>query len=232
MSVQDAACGVRDWLVHIVTFYQHCEKPCNGSSLKCTRPLNDFWKDSENRWRVSLLARRFTSGQPDLSLSHREPCDRVHNQQNILALVPKILGHCERDKARPHAQRRRAIRGCNHNHRPLPAFGSKLVFQKFAHFPVAFAYESDHCDIGRTLCRHCTKQRTLSNSTSPEDANPLPKPTRKKGIYRPDAGYQRRVDVLTFERTGRRGKQAITGNSLERRAPVDEPAEAVQNAPE
>ena len=111
VAVQDGAHGVADGLVEIVAFHQHGEEAGDRSFAKISRPLQHLRQQIEYRRRVAFLAGRLAGGQADLALRHRQACDRIHDQQNVGALVAEVFGHRQRHKAGAHAQRRGPLRG-------------------------------------------------------------------------------------------------------------------------
>jgi|SRR6185437_2945750 len=106
------------------------------------------------------------------------------------------------------------------------------MLQKSAHLTVALAYESNYGDIGRTLPRHCPKQRALSNSASAEDSDSLPKPAWKQSVYGANPGYKGSAYMLTLKGSGRSCKQLVAGMCFNGRPPINESAKSVHDTPQ
>ena len=65
-----------------------------------------FGRSAKHRRRVAFLAGRLAGGQSDLALSHGQARDRIHDQQDVGALVAEILGDGHGDETGADAQRR------------------------------------------------------------------------------------------------------------------------------
>src|SRR5581483_12284076 len=128
VSVQNGSDSIADRLVEVVAFYQYGKETCDGSLPEVAGPLANLRQKTEDRRRIPLLTGRFAGGQADLALRHGQPCDRVHDEQDVFALVTEILRDGERDKARTDAQGRRTVRSRADDDGALHAFRTKIVF--------------------------------------------------------------------------------------------------------
>ena len=166
--------------------------------LKCAGALEDSWQQREHRRRVSFLTGRLSGRQSDFALRHGQPRHRVHHQQDILALIAKIFGHRQRDKAGADAQRRWPVGGGHHHHRAAAAFRPQFVIEKRAHLAIALADQGDHADVGVIVPRHRAEKRALADAAASEDSDALPFAARQQTVDGADAGDQRFDDVLAL----------------------------------
>src|SRR5207247_596014 len=103
--------------------------------------LHQGWQFGKNGWWITLCCRWFADCQGYLSLRHRISCERVHDQQDILALVSKVFGNCGRVccTLQPH-QRWRVGRRCDDD-RTFHAFSTKDLLNKLLDLSAALADE-------------------------------------------------------------------------------------------
>ena len=118
VAVQQAANGVGDRLVGIVAFDQHGEERRDAPGGAPSGPLDQLGQQGEDRRRIAARGRRLARGQADLALGHGIARDRVHQQQDVLALVAKILGDRRGGGRRLHADQGRLVAG-GHDHHAL-----------------------------------------------------------------------------------------------------------------
>src|SRR5258708_5072625 len=98
MAIEDASHGVADRLVEVVALDQHSEQTGNRAFFEVPGTLEDARQQVEDRRRIALLTWGVTGGKADFALRHGEAGDRVHNQQDIVALVAEVLADRDGDE--------------------------------------------------------------------------------------------------------------------------------------
>ena len=111
VAVGDSLHGIGDGLIKIVAFDQNGIETGHRAALASASALEQFGQEGEYaRW-ISLGRRRLLRGQADLPLGMTEACERVHEQQNIVALIAKIFSHGCGNLGSADTQERRVIAG-------------------------------------------------------------------------------------------------------------------------
>ncbi len=114
------------------------------------------------------MARRFPGGKADFTLRHGKASHGIHDKQHISALITEVFRSGQGDITGPNAKRRRPVRGGDHDHRTLLAFGAQFMFEKAAHFAVALADQRNYGNVGGILPRHGAEQRAFPDAAAAE----------------------------------------------------------------
>jgi hypothetical protein len=89
---------------------------------------------------------------------------RVHQHQNVLALVAEILGDGERHMRSLAAHQRRLVGGRDHHNRAGKTGIAEVVLEEFLHFAAAFADQPDHDDVGGAVTRQHRQRHGLADA--------------------------------------------------------------------
>ncbi|MNE14883.1 hypothetical protein D3C80_1077780 [compost metagenome] len=111
MPVQYTPGRVGNRVLLVIAFGQYRVKRRNRATARfgITGPLHQLGQLGENRRRVALGGRRLADGQGDLALSLGKTRQRVHQQQDVLALVAKVFGDACAIHGRAQAHQRRIV---------------------------------------------------------------------------------------------------------------------------
>ncbi len=141
-----------------------------------------------------------------------------------------MLGDGQREKRAFHAVERRLVGRGDNDDGFFSAALVQIAFQKFAHFPAAFADERDDIHVRLGLRRHHAKQRGFADAAAGENAEALAAAERGERVHRLDAGLENVVDAVALERM-RRAQMQADGMFRDNRAKVVQRiAEAVNHA--
>ena len=196
MPVQDCPDCVADGLVEIIAFDQNRKEGSNGACSEVPCPLADFWQQRKHRRRIAFLSRRFARRKPNFALGHREPRDRIHDEQYTFFAIAEVLRDGKRDERRANPQGGGHIRGSDHHNRTRQPFGTELFFEKLANLSVALTDQRDHVHISGAMPRHGAEQSALADAAASEDADSLAFAARKQAVNSSDAGRQPLLDVF------------------------------------
>jgi hypothetical protein len=105
----------------------------------------------EHRRRIALGGGRLADGQRDLALRHGVAGQRIHDQQDVLALVAEVLGNRGGVGGALQAHQRRRVGRRGHHHRAAQAFLAQDLLDEFLDLAAPFADQADHDDVGRSV---------------------------------------------------------------------------------
>jgi hypothetical protein len=229
VAVQDRTNGVGDRLGHVVAFDQDCEEAGDGAVFGVARPLEQSGQEREDRRRVPTQRGRLPCPETDLALGHGQPGDRVHHEQDILAVVPERLRDRRGDFGGFQAKQGRLVRSGDYDAGTRQAFGPELLVDEFLNLAASFADQSDHVHVGGRVAGDHRQERGLAHAGAGEDPEALALPGGQESVEGPHAGRDRRGDPRPSEwMRSSPGDDPILG--VERALAVQRPPEAVQNA--
>ena len=109
---------VGDGILLIIAFGQHGVERGDraAAGLGVTGTLDQLGQPGEHRRWIALGRRRFTDGQGDLALRLGIARQRVHQQQDVLALVTEVFGDACAVLRGAQAHQRRIVRRRGHHH--------------------------------------------------------------------------------------------------------------------
>jgi two-component system chemotaxis response regulator CheY len=138
VPIEDRTDGVANGLIKIVALDKDGKEASDRPVFKIAGPLTDPGQETENGRRVALLTRWLAGCQTNLALSHRQPCNRVHDEEYIFPSVTKVFGHRQSDKTGSDTQGGGAIGSGDNYDRAFHPFFAEVVFKKLADLTVAF----------------------------------------------------------------------------------------------
>ena len=123
--------------------------------------------------RIGLAGRRLPCCQTDLPGGHGKSCDRIHHQQDVLALISKEFadGGSEIGPAHPY-ERRRIRRGCNDDG-SLQTILTEVSFNKLPDFPTPLSNKRNHIHIRLRIPGHHPQQDAFAHAGSGHDGRAL-----------------------------------------------------------
>src|SRR5262249_51983590 len=136
----------------------------------------------------------------DLALGAGKPRNAVHQEQDMSAGIPKMLGDGGCHIGGLHALHRRTVGGGRNDDGFGASFGAKLAIEKFANLAAALADQADDDDLGIGVARDFREQARLADARLAENTDALAAPAGEKPVDRPYTELNR----LTDERTGKR----------------------------
>ena len=92
MSVEETAQGVGDGLVGIVGVEQHSEKAGDAADLGAAHAFDEPREHRKKARRITTDSRRLSRSEADLARGHRKASDRIHDKEDVLALVAEVFG--------------------------------------------------------------------------------------------------------------------------------------------
>ena len=95
MAVENGACRIGNRVLRVVSLSQHSvegrDRAAAGRAVACA--LDQLRQAGENRGRIASCHRRFSNGQCNFALRHGVTRQRIHDQQNMLALITEMFGN-------------------------------------------------------------------------------------------------------------------------------------------
>ncbi|MNR24566.1 hypothetical protein D3C85_1416500 [compost metagenome] len=118
VSVEHAPRRVGNRVLLVIAFGQHGVERGDRTTalLRVAGPLHQFRQLGEHRRRITLGRRRLADGQGDFPLGLGETGQRIHEQQDVLALVAEIFGDARAIHGRAQSHQRRIVRRGRHHH--------------------------------------------------------------------------------------------------------------------
>ena len=108
-------------------------------SLHVSGALHQTRQQGKHRRRIAARGGRLAGGQPDFPLGHRDPGERVEQQEHALAMVAKVLGHCRGAHGGAHPHERRLVPGGHHDHGTAQTL-AQIALHELAHLAAALAH--------------------------------------------------------------------------------------------
>ena len=226
VAVEQAAHGVADRLVGVVGLDQHGVEGGDAALRAAAGALDQLRQQGEDRGRIAARGGRLAGRQADLALGQREPRQRVHQQQHVLALVAEVLGDGRGRGGRLDAHQGRLVAGGHHDHALGQPFGPQVALDELVDLAAALADQGDDDHVGGRVAGHHAQQHALAHAGAGEDAHPLPLAAGQQAVDRADAGGQRLVDPRPRAGMRRRavearcGRQAPAAACRRRRCPA------------
>ncbi len=217
MAVQDAAHGVRNRFIMIVAFHQHGEQAGDGPGTFMQTRTGAFQQPrqfGEDGGGVTLAGGRLAGRQADLALGHGEAGHRIHQQQDIEAIVAQLLGHRHGDIGRLAAHQRRFVAGRGDHDGAGQAALAQIVLDELLHFAATFADQADHDGVGVGVARQHGQQRGFAHARAGEDAHALTGAQGGEGVHGAHAHVELAADAGAARRQRRRRLQRIRLCSL------------------
>jgi hypothetical protein len=125
-----------------------------------------------------------------------EPRERIHDQQDVLALVAKVLRNRRRAPRAVEPHQRRIVRRRRDNNRPLQTLRPKNALDELLHFAATLADQPDDDDVGARVARHHPQQHALADAAAREQADTLAATDSQQRIDGPHADVERLLDRL------------------------------------
>jgi hypothetical protein len=157
--------------------------------------LEQLRQRGENRRRVAPCRWRLADRQSDLALRHCKACDRVHDQQHVIAPVSEVFRNRGGGVGGARAHQRRLVRGRRHDDRALQARRAQVLLDELEHLAAALSDQRDDVDVGLHVARDHAQQGALAHAAAGENADPLSAPYRQQAVDALDAGFQHAADA-------------------------------------
>ena len=109
VAVEDRPGAVRDRLVHVVALDEDGVDAGDAAPFARSGAFEELGQDGERRRWIAPCGRRLAGGETDVALCHRHAGQRVHQQQDVFALVREVLGDAGRCGGSPSAHERRFV---------------------------------------------------------------------------------------------------------------------------
>ena len=123
------------------------KKPGDRAVLGVAGPFEQAWQEREDGRRIAAQSRRLPCPEPDLALCHRQPRDRVHHEQHVLAFVAERLGNGRGDLGGLQSEQSRLVGRGDYHARPSQPLRAELLIDELLNLAAPFADESDHVDV-------------------------------------------------------------------------------------
>ena len=157
----------------------------------------------EDARRVAAGRGRLARRQADLALGHGGAGDRVHEQQDVAALVAERLGDAGGHERRLEADQRRLVGGGDDDDRARHALGAEVLLEELADLAATLPDEADDPDVGVGAAGDLGQQAGLADAGAGEDAQALALAAGDEGVERADAEGEGLVDPGAGERVRR-----------------------------
>src|SRR5471032_3229950 len=141
VPVEHTSRGVGDRVLLVIAFGQNDVERGDRTAalLGVSGLLHQYWQFGEYRRLINLVRWQFADGQVDYPMGLGETGQRIHEQQDILALVAEILGDARAVHRGAQAHQRRIVRRRGNDHRTLEAFFTEDVLDEFLNFTTPLA---------------------------------------------------------------------------------------------
>ncbi len=148
VAVENCARGVGDRVLLIVAFGQHRvergDRTTPFGAVACAfARSSDAGRRAKHRGWIAARDRRLADGQCNFTLCHGIACQRIHDQQHMLALIAKIFGDSGGIRRTLQAHQRTGVGGCCNDDRTCKTFGAEIMLDEFFHFATALADQAD-----------------------------------------------------------------------------------------
>ena len=168
VAVEDAAHLVGDRFVHVAAFDEHGVDAGDRAALALAAALEQPRQQREHaRW-IAATCGRLSGGESDFALRTGHARHRIHEQQRVLAVVPKRLRDRGRHLGRAQAFERGRVAGRHDHDRAPPSLGAERALEKFADLAPPFADQCHHDHVGVRAARDRAEQRALADPRSGE----------------------------------------------------------------
>ena len=170
--------------------------------------------------------------QPDLALGHGEPGQRVHHEDDVVALVTEPLGDPGGGEGGPDPDQGGLVGGGHDDHRAGQALGTEVTLDELVDLPATLAHQGHdrHRRVGAP--GHHGEQARLAHPGPGEDAETLAPTAGDEGVDGLDPEGQLTIDQLAPQRMGRCRVDAHFLRFGEGRSVVDGSTEAVEDPTE
>ena len=234
VAVEHTPRRVGDRVLLVVAFRQYGieRRDRTAARLGIARALHQFRQLGEYRGWITLGRWRLADGQGDFPLGLGKTGQRVHQQQDVLALVAKIFGDARAVHRRAHPHQRRIVGRRSHHHRTLEAFFAEDVLDELLDLPAPLTDQPDHNDVGFGKAGHHAQQHTLAHAGTGEQAQALAATDREQAVDRPNADVQRHADGVAVERVDGRAVHRHPVLGLHPALAVQRPTGTVEHPPE
>ncbi len=166
MTVEDGAGGIGDRILLVVAFGQHGIE--GGDRAAADRAVagafDQLRQAGEHAGRIAARHRRFADRQGDFALCHGVAGQRIHDQQDLLALLAEMLGDRGGVGRALQAHQGADIGRRGDDHRAAQAGAAEILFDEFLDLAAAFADQADDDDIGRRVACHHAQQHALADA--------------------------------------------------------------------
>ncbi len=202
VAIKHAARRIGDRVLLVVTFGQHRVERSDRAAPRfaVASTLDQLGQLGEHRGWIATGGGRLADGQGDLALGLGETGQRIHQQQDVLALVAEVLGNARAVHRGAQAHQRRVIRRRSHHHRALEPLLTEDVLDELLHLPPPLTDQADHDDLGLGEACHHTQQHRLTNTSTGKQAQALAAADGKQAVDAADTDIQRLADRVTVER--------------------------------
>ncbi len=162
----------------------------------------------------------------------RDAGERIHDEQDILALGAKGLGNGGGAQGAANAQHRRMIGGDGDHDRTRPRVACELGFEEVGDFARAFTDQPDHNDIGLGGTDDHAEQHRFADTRSRHDADALALADRQHAIDRAHADIHWLKHAAAIERRLQLAAERPMPRTAHGPQPVNRLARAIDHAPE
>ena len=166
MSIQNGTGCIGNRILLIVALGEHGVESGDRTHpmQTITTALHQRGQLGKARWRIALGGRWLTDGQRDLTLRHGIARERIHQQQYMLALVPKMLSHRSGIRRPLHTQQRRGVGRRSNHHSTPPILSTQNIFNEFFDLAAPLPNQPHHDHISLGIARHHAQQHTLTDA--------------------------------------------------------------------
>ena len=173
MPIENGARGVCDGVIKIISFYQYSVDRSDRTMLIITRSLNQARQKRKYRRGIASRDGRFPSCQANFALRLSEPCQRIHEQQDIHPLISKIFGNGCGPPRTVNAHQWRLIGRSGDNNCALQTLGAQCLIDKISDLTPSLTHECYDTNVGLGVSRKHTKQGAFPHARTREESQPL-----------------------------------------------------------
>ena len=231
VAVEDGARRVGDRILLVIAFGQHrIESRDRAAALFAVAGTFDQLRQlGKYRRRVTAGGRWFADGQCNFALCHGVAGQRIHDQQDLLALVTKILGDGGGVSRTLQAHQRAGIGRRGDNHGATHAFLTEDVLDEFLDLAAAFADQPDHDHFGLGVARHHAEEHRFAHPGTGKQPHALATPNRKQGVDGANADIKRLLNCCPRHRVNRPALQGAGAAGEQRPFVVERAADAIEH---